>query len=134
LIDVAFVSTNPDDYERESPPDDPDFWVKLRPMMAGDFRVIAEAGLDPSDPSLPMQTKCAFLVLPRMVLSWSHPAPVSTEAIDTLNSDVLMWLLTRLQSLMAGERDAGEKKDLSSGSAPTSANHAQPPSPVSSAT
>jgi hypothetical protein len=92
-------------------PDEPDQWIEYKPLSAGQFIDLLEAGH--SGPAY------AMALIQLVVTGWSYDVPLSPEAIrDDLDAKTFKWLDENVME-WAGLRAPDEKKDSTSPSPPT---------------
>jgi hypothetical protein len=116
---LAFVSSNPTDFEPISPPHEPDAWYRVCPLSAGVLRKAVAAGRTDD------RVDTTFACLPWLILSWSAERPITPENVDELDLDTMSFLLTHIKGV-SNIRPSEERDSLPAGSSPTSAPAEEP--------
>lgn len=105
-------------------PHEPEQWIDVRPLTAGDMEGLSVDG---------SQIKVSIEALAAIIQAWSYDEPVSLENVRRLDIDTFTWLGTEALKV-SGVRDDDTKKNLAPASSPTSRTPRNGASPVSSAT
>jgi hypothetical protein len=96
---LALISV--DQVKRLDVPHEPDQWIEVRPVTAGDLGML-EAGQS--------MVKLTLEAMSTLIKGWSYPEPATRESVNRLDVDTFIWLSKEIMTF-SGVRDDAEKND-----------------------